>query len=345
MPQAEKGGFVGMYKQSCVVPLPRNTCFSEEHPTAVGIIMAQLLTQSIGQVAAIVRADHHILTPTISLLQKAEKGLRVIQHIARKFFGIIHVGVHSTRSACAAQACSLPPQEFFALALAARGVYSRRVNRTELRRELRAAAEAGYAAFASKLLPDNTHTLLGVRLPRLRALARDIAKRASSHTFLARPLPQRASFEEIMVQGFVIGYMNDISFTERTALLDRLIPRLDNWSLCDSCCATYRFAAEHREEAWEWLLPYTRSAAVYERRFAVVMMLDHFLADTAWATRIAALLPTLPCGDYYADMATAWCACKLCLRYPPMAAGLLTALPAPVQKLTRRKLRESRRDM
>ncbi len=219
------------------------------------------------------------------------------------------------------------------------------MNRTELRQALRTAAEPSYAAFAAKLLPDNTHPLLGVRLPRLRSLAREIAKSERAHTFLSRPLPQQASFEEIMVQGFVIGYLSGITFAERTALLDRLIPRLDNWSLCDSCCATYRFAAEHRDASWEWLLPYTRSAAVYERRFAVVMMLDHFLADAAWASRVAGLLPTLLCGDYYADMATAWCACELCLRYPPMAEELLTALPAPVQKLTRRKLRESRRDM
>lgn len=219
------------------------------------------------------------------------------------------------------------------------------MNRTELRQVLRAAAEPSYAAFAAKLLTDNTHPLLGVRLPRMRALAREIAKSEHARAFLSRPLPQRASFEEIMVQGFVIGYLPALSFAERSALLDRLLPRLDNWSLCDSCCATYRFAAEHREETWTWLRLYTRSAAVYERRFAVVMMLDHFLADAAWAARVAALLPTLPCGDYYADMATAWCSCEICLRYPSMAAELLTSLPEPVRKLTQRKLKESRRDV
>lgn len=219
------------------------------------------------------------------------------------------------------------------------------MNRTELRRELRAAAEPNYAAFSAKLLPDNTHPLLGVRLPRLRALARGIAKSESAHAFLGRGLPQRVSFEEIMVQGFIIGYLRGISFAARTELLDGLIPRLDNWSLCDSCCATYHFAAEHREETWDWLLPYSRSKAVYERRFAVVMMLDHFLADEAWAARVAALLPTLPCGDYYADMATAWCACEICLRYPGLADNVSTALPETVRRLTRRKLRESRRTL
>lgn len=217
------------------------------------------------------------------------------------------------------------------------------MNRTEMRRKLRAAAEPSYAAFAAKLLPDNTHPLLGVRLPRLRALAREVARGENARTFLARPLPQRASFEEIMVQGVGIGYLRGVTIAERTALLDALIPQLDNWSLCDSCCATYGFAAAHREETWAWLQSYTRSAAVYKRRFAIVMMLDHFLADAAWAARVAALLPTLPCGDYYADMASAWCACELTLRYPDLTDALLATLPPPVRRLTLRKRRESHR--
>lgn len=232
---------------------------------------------------------------------------------------------------------------FFARAFGARRVYRSSVNRTDLRRELYAAAEPGYAAFAAGLLPDNTHTLLGVRLPRLRVLAREIAKSRTARAFLARPLPQQASFEEIMVQGFIIGYLEDSSFAERTALLDRLIPRLDNWSLCDSCCTTYKFAAAQRVETWAWLQRYLRSAAVYERRFAIVMLLNHFLSDAGWSARIAAMLPTLPCGDYYADMAAAWCACEICLRYPQIAEELLTSLPDALRKLTRRKLRESRR--
>lgn len=316
---------------------------SEQHTAAVGIVVAQVLAQRIGKVATIIRANHHILTSAVGFLQKTEEGLRVIQHIAREFFGVVHVGgilpvLRLTRK----HVLFLRPG-FFTRAFAARGVYPGSVNRLSLRHELRAAAETSYAAFAAKLLPDNTHPLLGVRLPRLRAAARSIARSRDARAFLARPLPQNASFEEIMVQGFIIGYLRGITFAERTALLDRLIPRLDNWSLCDSCCATYRFAAEHREAAFEWLQPYTRSSAPYERRFAVVMMLDHFLGEESWAARVAALLPALPCGAYYADMAAAWCACEIMLRYPQLAAPLRRQLPQPVLRLTLRKLRESRR--
>lgn len=217
------------------------------------------------------------------------------------------------------------------------------MNRTELRRDLKAAADPGYATFAAKLMPDNTHPLLGVRLPYLRQLARKLTRLGETRSLLSRPLPQRVFFEEIMLQGFIIGYINGISFAERTALLDRLIPRLDNWSLCDSCCATYHFAAAQRESTWAWLHPYLRSSAIYERRFGIVMLLNHFLTDTAWATRIASLLPTLPVGDYYADMAAAWCACELTLRHPSLSDRLLSDLPAPILRLTLRKRRESHR--
>ena len=215
----------------------------------------------------------------------------------------------------------------------------------EIKARLQEMAEPRYAAFAGGLLPDNRHPLLGVRLPRLRQLARELAHADDARALLARTPGKRAAFEEIMLRGFVAGYAPGLEFSERCACIDRLVPFLDNWSLCDSCCATYRFVRLHRGAAWDWLLPYTRSNAEYERRFGIVMLLDHFIQDPAWAPRIARLLPTVAPGAHYSDMAVAWCACELCLRHPHLSSTLLTTLPPPLLHLTHRKLRESRRKM
>ena len=204
-------------------------------------------------------------------------------------------------------------------------------------------AEPRYAAFAGSLLPDNHYLLLGVRLPRLRQLARELAHGDGAPALLRRAPGKRATFEEIMLRGFVAGYAPGLDFAERCTCIDRLVPFLDNWSLCDSCCATYRFVRLHRGAAWDWLLPYTRRAAEYERRFGIVMLLDHFIQDPAWAPRVAQLLPTVTPGAYYSDMAVAWCACEICLLHPGLADSLLSSLPASLLHLTRRKLRESRR--
>ena len=92
-------------------------------------------------------------------------------------------------------------------------------------------AEPRYAAFAGSLLPDNHYLLLGVRLPRLRQLARELAHGDGAPALLRRAPGKRATFEEIMLRGFVAGYAPGLDFAERCTCIDRLVPFLDNWSL------------------------------------------------------------------------------------------------------------------
>lgn len=218
------------------------------------------------------------------------------------------------------------------------------VKRAELRQILQAEADPRYAAFARSLLPGISTPLLGVRLPQLRALARRLAKEKGLR-FLNRPLPRRASFEEIMVAGMLPGYVRGLDGKQRIAAVEKILPRLDNWSLCDSCCNTYRFAAEAREECFAWLRGHALSPGEWTRRFGVVMLLMHHVPDAAWAARVAELLPQVPAGGYYADMAVAWCACEIALRHPALAPALLAEgkLPENTRRLSLRKLRESQR--
>ena len=213
----------------------------------------------------------------------------------------------------------------------------------EIKARLQEMAEPRYAAFAGSLLPDNRHPLLGVRLPRLRQLARELAHADDARALLARVPGKRAAFEEIMLRGFVAGYAPGLDFAERCACIDRLVPFLDNWSLCDSCCATYRFVRLHRGAAWDWLLPYTRHREEYRRRFGIVMLLNHFVKDESRAAQVAAILPTVPAGARYSDLAVAWCACEIILRHPALGESLTAALPPPLRALALRKVRESRR--
>ncbi len=184
----------------------------------------------------------------------------------------------------------------------------------------------------------------GVRLPRLRALAKRLALE-NGLSFQHRPLPRRAYFEEVMIAGMLPGYVHGSSLTERITAIEKVLPQLNNWSLCDSCCTTYRFAAAAREECYDWLRGHALSQGEWTRRFGVVMLLMHYVPDAAWAARVAKLLPQVPAGGYYADMAVAWCACEIALRHPDFAPALLAEgnLPANARRLSLRKLRESQR--
>ncbi len=208
---------------------------------------------------------------------------------------------------------------------------------------LQQAAEPSYAAFAGRLIPQCSRPLLGVRLPLLRKLAKQIAKAQGLSFFDTAPAP--VFFEDAMVRGMLLGYVPHATPAERCTAIDRVLPLLDNWSLVDSCCATYHFAAEHRRQLWPWLRRHALSRDEFRARFGMVMLLDHYLADAAWAARTAELLPRLKAGRFYTDMAAAWCACEIILQHPALAPQLSAEgfLSAPVRQLTLRKLRESRR--
>lgn len=215
---------------------------------------------------------------------------------------------------------------------------------TDIRARLKALAEPRFQAFAASLIPGEHH-LLGVRLPHLRQLAKQAAKNNRTALFNEPSPPQ--SMEECMLRGMLIGYADaSVGLRQRLQELARFIPLITNWSICDSCCATYQFAKNHRESVWDFLQPFLRSEQEFEARFGLVMLLFHFTQEAKWASRIADLLPQLPCNGYYAEMAAAWLLCEIHLLYPNIAAPLLadsSPLSPSIRARTHRKIRESRR--
>ncbi len=211
---------------------------------------------------------------------------------------------------------------------------------TELHARLQELAEPSYREFAARLLPEGTD-LLGVRLPALRKLARHIASGSGWPQHLKMPA---GCMEEELVHAFLPGYIRGLSGKQRLALIAPLIPRWNNWSLCDSASATYSFVRREREPVWKWLQPFLADKQEYIARFAVVMLLQHFSREAVWLPRIADALQRVPENGYYTDMAVAWCACELILRHAEASTLLEPGILPPRRlALTRKKLAESRR--
>lgn len=211
---------------------------------------------------------------------------------------------------------------------------------TDITAALHSLADAGYRQFAASLIPSETD-LLGVRLPALRRLAKQAAHGDWQQLFTE--LQSATAMEPVMLRGMLPGYAPHATTAERLAAIADFVPAIRNWSICDSCCTTYKFTARHRSEVLPFLLPYLRSPREYAARFGTVMLLNHFLPAPEWVPTLTELLPQVTCSAYYAQMAVAWCACELCLSYPQSAPDLLPRLSPAVQQLTHRKIRESRR--
>jgi len=179
------------------------------------------------------------------------------------------------------------------------------VNHLAIRAQLIELADEQYRKFSSSLIPNiDIDRILGVRLPALRKLAKSIARGdlGDWRAFLGQT--DTRYFEETMLQGLVIGYAK-ADLEEKLRHAAAFVPRIDNWSVCDSFCTGLKFAEEHKQRVWEFLQPYLASDREYEIRFGVVMLLNYF-ADDKYLDRVLQRFDRIKHEGYYVKMAVAW---------------------------------------
>lgn len=180
----------------------------------------------------------------------------------------------------------------------------------QIRTQLEQLKEPKFQQFTSKLLP-GVGPILGVRLPMLRKLAKELAK-GDWESYLCHAADD--SYEEIMLQGMVLGYAKG-DLQEKKEYLERFIPKIDNWSVCDSVCSTIKLAKSQPEEMWEFLQQYRNSTEEFQIRFALVQFLDYYINET-YLTRVLEAVQQVKQEAYYVNMAQAW-AISICYREFP----------------------------
>ena len=181
-----------------------------------------------------------------------------------------------------------------------------------IRETLEGMAEPAFQRFASSLIPNiPRESVLGVRLPKLRKMAAKIA-RGDWRAYLAQA--QDDSYEEIMLQGMVIGKIQ-APLPEILECVRAFLPKIDNWSTCDSFCAGFKAAKVYPEEIWDFIQPYFRSQEEYQIRFAVVMLLDYYVG-TSYRDRAFQILNEIRHDSYYVKMAVAWAVSIFYIHFP-----------------------------
>jgi 3-methyladenine DNA glycosylase AlkD len=177
-----------------------------------------------------------------------------------------------------------------------------------LREQLLELADPRYRDFSASLTP-GAGKMMGVRLPQLRAIAREIA-RGDWRGWLAAA--EEEYFEERMLQGLVIGYAR-CAPDEKLRHVARFVPKIDNWAVCDCFC--WRLKAAEREPMWEFIRPYFRSSREYEVRFAVVMALGNYV-DEEHLDALLEILGSVRHEAYYVRMGVAWAVSVCFVKFP-----------------------------
>ncbi len=168
------------------------------------------------------------------------------------------------------------------------------------RGKLLGLAEPEYQRFMSALIP-GTDNILGVRLPAIRKLARELLKDNWREYFEQN---RDIYYEETLLHGMTIGLLKEDIETVLSEA-NRYIPKITNWALCDTFCSGLKITKNHKERVWEFLMDYVNSSSPYDIRFAVVMMLDYFI-DEEHTPELLRLFEKVKNDDYYVKMAVAW---------------------------------------
>ena len=182
----------------------------------------------------------------------------------------------------------------------------------------------GYREFQAKLVPGvPPETIIGVRTPEVRTVAKEVFKSTERDLFL-NDLPHRY-YEENLVHFCLIAGIKDFDACVRA--VDDFLPYVDCWPVSDQATPAV-FRKNH-----EKLLPHIRkwiaSDHVYTARFGLRMLMNEFLGED-FREEYLDLAASAEGDDYYLRMMVAWF----------FATALAKQYDASIRYLEERKLDE-----
>ena len=176
---------------------------------------------------------------------------------------------------------------------------------TTIQARLLALQDEAYRAFHKSLVPTLQQELIGVRVPQVRKLAKELAGTQESEAFL-NELPHRF-YEENLLHAIWLSAEKD--FDRALSGIERFLPYVDNWAVCDgkSPKALLKDTTRFESKALEWL----KSDKAYTVRFGVNMLMAFFLDERfreEHLKRVATVDENRFEGAdrYYVQMVVAW---------------------------------------
>ena len=209
----------------------------------------------------------------------------------------------------------------------------------DVKKELLALSDDDNAEFVRKLVPGD-RVIIGARLPAMRDLAKRVAK-DDWRSYIESWQPE--CMEDYMLRGLVIAYAR-MDVDEKLDEYRKFIPLIDNWSVCDSFCNTWKPKKNEREKVWDFIVPYLRTDDEFQMRFSAVMMLALFITDDH-IDDVISLLDSADNDGYYFRMAKAWTLSVCFVKYPDITMPYLEkgTLDDETLKMTIRKIIDSYR--
>lgn len=214
----------------------------------------------------------------------------------------------------------------------------------EVRKDLILKSEKNIIELSTKLCPGSKEEILGIRIPILRKMAKEIIKIDELKYLEEAKKEPKKYMEETILEGLVIAY-SKCGLEEKLELIREFVPKISNWMINDTFCPTIKIKEQELDKVWKFIMPYLKSDKEFEIRFAVIMMLDNFIIDE-YVDNVIKELDNVQNDGYYAKMAVAWTLAEVGVKYNDKAMKYLKGknnLDKFTYNKTLQKMRESYR--
>jgi 3-methyladenine DNA glycosylase AlkD len=189
----------------------------------------------------------------------------------------------------------------------------------KIRQDLLDLQDKKYKEFHSSLCP-GTNNIIGVRTPVLRNYAKKLSKQENIKEYIF--FNKTKYYEEVMLQGMLIGLIKNSDINETLTMIKNFVPKIDNWAVCDICCAGLKIVNKNKELFWNFIQKYLKSKKEFELRFAIVIMLDYFM-DEKYINEVLNIFDNIKHDGYYVKMAVAWAISVAFVKFPKITMKYL----------------------
>lgn len=195
-----------------------------------------------------------------------------------------------------------------------------------------------YKEFNDKIVNQNVYPTIGIRIPTLRKLAKEVAK----NDYLSYINSKHTYYEEYLIHGLIIGYIK-IPFKDKLNLLDKYIPSIHDWASVDIPVSNLKDFKKNQEEGYNYILKLLKGND-WSIRFGLILLLDYYINDD-YIDNIIDITLNIKNDSYYVTMARAWLLATVYIKYSDKVYKLLKekSLPKDVHNKTISKICESYR--
>lgn len=198
-------------------------------------------------------------------------------------------------------------------------------------------SEQKYREFSQSL--NQGREMKGVRIPILRAKAKLLAQQygLDALEFVADDW-----FEEILLQGLIIGYAKEL-IEIKEALIYHYLCKCDCWSLVDSFVSTLKLKKPEKEIFYQVIQSWRNDEHEYVVRFVLVYCLDYYLDQQHIDDILAFSKEVVKQDSHPIRMANSWLLATAYIQYPEKVLELMDDLDEKTYRITKGKIRDSYR--